>query len=275
MVIDTHQHFWIYDQNRHAWIDDDMKRIRRNFLPEDLKPVLDKNKIDGCIAVQADQTEAENEFLLGLTKKNDFIKGIIGWVDFRSEEIEQKLGYYSEMEIIKGFRHIVQGEPDHNFLLRPDFLNGISKLEKYGFVYEILVFPHQLGAVLEFVKRFPNQKFVIDHLAKPYVKDGFSEGWKVMMKEIAKCKNVYCKVSGMITEADYRTWNYDQLKPYIEAVLEYFGPERLMFGSDWPVCLVAGEYEQVREIAEKVVSQFSPSEQKAFWGQNAIEFYKL
>lgn len=275
MVIDTHQHFWVYDQTRHDWIDDDMKRIRKNFLPEDLKPVLDKNKIDGCIAVQADQTEAENEFLLGLTEKNDFIKGIIGWVDFRSEEIEQKLGYYSEMEIIKGFRHIVQGEPDHNFLLRPDFLNGISKLEKYGFVYEILVFPHQLGAVLEFVKRFPNQKFVIDHLAKPYIKDGFSEGWKVMMKEIAECKNVYCKVSGMITEADYRTWNYDQLKPYIEAVLEYFGPERLMFGSDWPVCLVAGEYEQVREIAEKVVSQFSPSEQKAFWGQNAIEFYKL
>ena len=275
MVIDTHQHFWIYDQTRHAWIDDDMKRIRKNFIPEDLKPVLDKNKIDGCIAVQADQTEAENEFLLGLTEKNDFIKGIIGWVDFRSEEIEQKLGYYSEMEIMKGFRHIVQGEPDHNFLLRPDFLNGISKLEKYGFVYEILVFPHQLGAVLEFVKRFPNQKFVIDHLAKPYIKDGFSEGWKVMMKEIAKCKNVYCKVSGMITEADYRNWNYEHLKPYIEVVLEYFGPERLMFGSDWPVCLVAGEYEQVREIAEKAVSQFSPSEQKAFWGQNAIEFYKL
>lgn len=275
MVIDTHQHFWVYDQTRHAWIDDDMKRIRKNFLPEDLKPVLDKNKIDGCIAVQADQTEAENEFLLGLTEKNDFIKGIIGWVDFRSEEIEKKLGYYSEMEIIKGFRHIVQGEPDHNFLLRPDFLNGISKLEKYGFVYEILVFPHQLGAVLEFVKRFPNQKFVIDHLAKPYIKDGFSEGWKVMMKEIAKCKNVYCKVSGMITEADYRTWNYDQLKPYIEVVLEYFGPERLMFGSDWPVCLVAGEYNQVREIAEKAVSQFSPSEQEAFWGKNAIEFYKL
>ncbi|MCM8568504.1 amidohydrolase family protein [Gramella jeungdoensis] len=275
MVIDTHQHFWIYDQNRHAWIDDDMKRIRKDFLPEDLKPVLDKNEVDACIAVQADQTEAENEFLLGLAGKNEFIKGIIGWVDFRSQEINQKLGYYSEIEKIKGFRHIVQGEPDHNFLLRPDFLNGISRLEKYGFVYEILVFPHQLGAVLEFVKRFPNQKFVIDHIAKPYIKDGFSEGWKVMMKEIAKYENVYCKLSGMITEADYRTWTYELLKPHIEAVIEYFGPKKLMFGSDWPVCLVAGEYYQVKEIAEKAVSGFSPSEQKAFWGQNAMEFYNL
>lgn len=275
MVIDTHQHFWVYDQKRHGWIDDNMKRIRRDFFPEDLDPVLKQNNVDGCIAVQADQTEEENKFLLGLAEKNDFIKGIIGWVDFRSEDIEQKLGYYSELEIMKGFRHIVQGEADHNFLLRPDFLNGISKLEKYGFVYEILVFPHQLGAVLEFVKRFPNQKFVIDHLAKPYIKDGFSAGWKVMMKEIAKCENVYCKISGMITEADYRTWNYEQLKPYIEVVLEYFGPERLMFGSDWPVCLVAGKYNEVREIAEKAVSGLSSSEQKAFWGENAVQFYNL
>ncbi len=275
MIIDTHQHFWEYEPEKHAWLDDDMKRIRRDFLPEDLAPVFDKNGIDGCIAVQADQTEAENQFLLNLSEKNDFIKGIIGWVDFKNENITERLQYYSEIQKIKGFRHIVQGEPDHNFILGEKFVNGISALKNYDFVYEILVFPHQLGAVLEFVKKFPNQKFIIDHIAKPYIKDSFFEGWAVLMKEIAKCENVYCKISGMVTEADYKNWNYGQLQPYMDWVFEHFGAKRLMFGSDWPVCLVAAEYEQVRNIAATYVDKLSEAEQDHFWWKNASECYKI
>lgn len=274
-LIDTHQHFWNYDPQKHEWIDDKMKRIRKDFLPEDLEPILQENGMDGCIAVQADQTEAENDFLLQLSDKNDFIKGITGWLDFCSNKIEERLEYYSGFEKLKGFRHVVQGEPDPNFLLRKKFCNGISKLQKHNFIYEILVFPHQLGAVLEFVRRFPNQKFVIDHMAKPYIKDGYMDGWKTMIKEIAKSDNVYCKLSGMITEADYDNWNYEQLEPYIEVVLNSFGAKRLMFGSDWPVCLVAGEYNEVKSIAEKAVFKFSDSEKEAFWGVNAIKFYNL
>ena len=275
MIIDTHQHFWKYESSKHDWIDDNMKSIRQDFMPEDLQPVLVANGVEGCIAVQADQTEAENDFLLKLAEKNDFIKGITGWVDLRSENIEERLAYYSEYEKLKGFRHVVQGEPDHNFLLRKEFLNGISKLEKHDFIYEVLVFPHQLGAVLEFVRKFPNQKFVIDHIAKPYIKNAYLAGWKTMMTEIAKSENVFCKLSGMITEADYQSWTFEQLRPYLEVVLENFGGERLMFGSDWPVCLVAGEYHEVKDIAEKAVQELSGEEQKAFWSGNAIEFYNL
>lgn len=275
MIIDTHQHFWEYDENRHAWIDDDMMRIRRDFMPEDLKPILAKNNIDGCIAVQADQTEAENDFLMDLSNRNNSIKGVIGWVDFRSENIKERLEFYSEFKIMKGFRHVVQGEPDPNFLLQKPFCDGISNLEKFGFVYEILVFPYQLGAVLEFVKKFPNQKFVIDHMAKPYIRSGYMDGWKIMMKEIAKYENVSCKLSGIITEADYSSWNYDQLQPYTETTIENFGTERIMFGSDWPVCLVAGEYHEVKKIAQQATSHFSTDEKDAFWGENAIKFYNL
>lgn len=275
MIIDTHQHFWKYEPEKHIWIDDDMKMIRRDFLPEDLAQIYKKNGIGGCIAVQADQTEAENQFLLNLSEKNDFIKGIIGWVDFRSEAISERLEYYSQIPKIKGFRHIVQGESDPNFILGRKFVNGISALEKHDFVYEILVFPHQLGAVLEFVKKFSNQKFVIDHLAKPYIKDGYFEGWAVLMQDVAKCDNVYCKISGLVTEADYNAWSYAQLQPYMDWVFQHFGAERLMFGSDWPVCLVAAEYEQVKNIAKTYVEKLSAVEQDQFWWKNATDFYKL
>jgi len=173
MIIDSHQHFWNYEPVKHEWIDDSMKTIRRDFTPCDLKKVYGENGIDGCIAVQADQTLEETDFLLKLSEEHDFIKGIVGWVDLRSTDIDAVLQSYSKFNKLKGFRHVVQGEADHNFLLRPDFLRGISALEKYNFTYDILIFPHQLGATLEFVKKFPNQKFVIDHIAKPYIKDGF------------------------------------------------------------------------------------------------------
>ncbi|MCF8714705.1 amidohydrolase family protein [Joostella atrarenae] len=275
MNIDSHQHFWKYEPVKHSWIDDDMAVIRKDFMPLDLKTVYKQNNIDGCVAVQADQTLEETDFLIDLASKNDFIKGIVGWVDFSGNDIDAVLEHYSQFEKVKGFRHVVQGEADSNFLLRSDFLNGISKLEKYNFTYDILVFPHQLGAVLEFVKRFPNIKFVIDHIAKPYIKDGFYEGWAVLMTEIAKQPNVYCKLSGMITEADYKTWTYHALLPYMQLVLNAFGADRILFGSDWPVCLVAGNYEQVKKITTEFIAELSPEEQQAIMGLNAVKFYNL
>lgn len=275
MTIDSHQHFWKYEPAKHSWIDDDMSAIRRDFLPSDLKKVYAENGIDGCVAVQADQTLMETDFLLNLASENDFIKGVVGWADLRDEKIDDVLERYHMQKKLKGWRHVVQGELDHNFLLRPNFLRGMSFLEKYDYTYDILIFPHQLGATLEFVKRFPHQKFIIDHIAKPYIKDGFYEGWTVLMKEIAKQENVHCKVSGMITEADYNSWTAEQLHPYMYLVLEAFGPERLMYGSDWPVCLVAGNYGQVKDVVSDFIQTLSTIEQNAIMGQNAIEFYNL
>ncbi|MCJ7468633.1 MAG: amidohydrolase family protein [Maribacter sp.] len=275
MTIDAHQHFWKYEPRKHAWIDDEMAVIRRDFLPVDLRQVYQENGIDGCVAVQVDQTLEETDFLLQLSEENDFIKGVIGWVDLRSEKVDEVLSNYKTHKKIKGFRHIVQGEADHNFLLRPNFMRGISNLQKYRYTYDILVFPHQLGATLELVKHFPHQKFVIDHIAKPYIKDGFYDGWALLMREIAKNDNVYCKLSGMITEADYRSWSPEQFYPYINLVMEAFGPKRILFGSDWPVCLVAGSYRQVKQIVTEYIASLSSSEQTAIMGENAIQFYNL
>mgnify|MGYP000474676769 CR=1 FL=1 len=275
MIIDSHQHFWKYEPVKHSWIDDEMEVIRKDFLPSVLAKVYAKNGIDGCVTVQADQTLKETDFLLDLASKNDFIKGIVGWVDLRGKDIEEVLEKYSKNNVVKGFRHVVQGEADHNFLLRPNILRGISALEKHNFTYDILVFPHQLGAVFEFVKRFPNQKFVIDHMAKPYIKDGFFDGWAVLMKEIAKQENVFCKVSGMITEADYNSWTQAELQKYLEVVFTAFGTKRILFGSDWPVCLVAGNYQQVKRIVTNFISKFSQAEQADIMGLNAVKFYNL
>lgn len=275
MVIDSHQHFWKYEPVKHSWIDDDMSVIRKNFLPSDLAKVYQENGINGCIAVQADQTLEETDFLIDIASKNDFIKGIVGWVDLRAENIEDVLEKYSQFKIVKGFRHVVQGEADHNFLLRPNFSRGISLLEKHNFTYDILVFPHQLGSVLEFVKKFPNQKFVIDHIAKPYIKDGYFEGWATMMTAIGKHENVSCKMSGMVTEADFNTWTPAQIQPYMNTVLEGFGSKRVLFGSDWPVCLIAGNYSKIKKLTTDFISQFSQIEQNSIMGNNAIEFYNL
>lgn len=275
MIIDSHQHFWIYEAEKHAWLDDNMKIIRRDFLPEDLKLVYQTNAIDGCVAVQADQTLAETDFLLDLAEKNDFIKGVVGWVDLRASTIDEVLNQYSQFPKLKGFRHVVQVEADPNFMLRPDFGNGIAALEKYNFTYDILIFPHQLGAALELVRRFPNQKFIIDHIAKPYIKDGFYDGWAALMKAISEYQNVYCKLSGMTTEADYNNWTSEQIEPYMQLVLEAFGANRILFGSDWPVCLVAGNYTKTKELVTNFIAKLSSEEQAAIMGGNAMQFYNL
>ena len=275
MVIDSHQHFWKYEPVKHSWIDDDMSVIRRNFSPSDLAKVYQENSIDGCVAVQADQSLEETDFLIDLASINNFIKGIVGWVDLRAENIENVLEKYSTDKIVKGFRHVVQVEADHNFLLRPNFTRGISLLEKHNFTYDILVFPHQLGSVLEFVKKFPHQKFVIDHIAKPYIKDGYFEGWATMMTAIGKHENVSCKMSGMVTEADFNIWTPEQIHPYMDTALEAFGSKRILFGSDWPVCLVAGNYSKIKKLTTDFISQLSQIEQNSIMGNNAIEFYNL
>lgn len=275
MIIDSHQHFWNYEAKKHEWIDDSMKVIRRDFLPSDLQAVYQENGIDGCVAVQADQTTAETDFLIQLAKENSFIKGVVGWVDLRSNAIESELEVYDNVDVLKGFRHVVQGEPDHNFLLRTNFLKGIKALQAHNYTYDILIFPHQLGAALEFVKQFPNMRFVIDHIAKPYIKDGFYDGWAALMKALGKQENVYCKVSGIITEADFNSWTSEQINPYLELVFEAFGTDRIMFGSDWPVCLVAGNYSEVKQLITNFIADLSATEQANVMGQNAIEFYNL
>ena len=275
MIIDSHQHFWNYEPEKHSWIDDEMSVIRRDFLSDDLQKVFDENGVDACVAVQADQTTEETDFLISLAENNNFIKGVVGWVDLRSESIEEDLLKYKKYDVVKGFRHVVQEEQDHNFMLRPEFLNGIELLGKYDLCYDILIFPHQLGAALELVKKFPNQKFVIDHIAKPYIKDGFFEGWAVMMREIAKNQKVYCKISGMITEADHKTWTPEQVHPYMKLVLESFGAGRVMYGSDWPVCLVAGNYSIVKALVTDFISDLSQEQQNAIMGGNAAKFYNL
>ena len=275
MIIDSHQHFWNYEPEKHSWIDDEMSVIRRDFLSDDLQKVFDENGVDACVAVQADQTTEETDFLISLAENNSFIKGVVGWVDLRSESIEEDLLKYKKYDVVKGFRHVVQEEQDHNFMLRPEFLNGIELLGKYNLCYDILIFPHQLVAALELVNKFPNQKFVIDHIAKPYIKDGFFEGWAVMMREIAKNQKVYCKISGMITEADYKTWTPEQVHPYMKLVLESFGAGRVMYGSDWPVCLVAGNYSIVKALVTDFISDLSQEQQNAIMGGNAAKFYNL
>ena len=275
MKIDSHQHFWQYDPSKHEWINDEMKTIRKDFLPEDLAPILQQNSIDACVAVQADQSEAETDFLIELASKNDFIKGVVGWVDLMADDVYDRLEYYSEFKIVKGFRHIVQGETDPEFMLRPKFKAGITELGAYDFTYDILIYHYQLDQAIRFVKLFPEQKFVLDHIAKPDIKSGEYGTWQTEIKKLALHQNVYCKLSGIITEGEWEGWKPADFKVYLETVLKAFGPERLMFGSDWPVCLVAGQYEEVLGIVTDFIGNLTPLEQKKIMGGTAQKFYNL
>ncbi|MDE1191608.1 MAG: amidohydrolase family protein [Arachidicoccus sp.] len=273
--IDAHNHFWLYQKDRDAWITDDMQVIQRDFLTQDLYAVFLENNIDGTVAVQADQSEKETEFLLNLAKENDFIKGVVGWVDLKNENVEERLIHYSKEKKIKGFRHILQGENVEEYLANNDFLKGISLLGKYNFTYDILVYHYQLKFVIDFVKRFPYQRFIIDHLAKPDIKNRLIDDWRKEISAIAKHENVYCKISGMVTEADRKNWKPEDLKPYLDAVVESFGTDKILFGSDWPVCLVATPYKDWLNVLKDYFSNFSPEEKEKIFGGNAIGFYDL
>jgi L-fucono-1,5-lactonase len=275
MRIDSHQHFWKFDPVRDSWITDDMKVIQKDFFPRDLQAVLRKNKFDGSVVVQSEQSENENKFQLKNAEENDFIKGVVGWIDLQGWDIEERLIYYSSFKKMKGFRHVLQGESDRSFMLKPAFMNGISKLEKFDFTYDILIYADQLKYLPEFVGAFMNQRFVIDHLAKPGIKNKEINEWKNEIKKIARFENVYCKISGMVTEGDWKSWRQEDFIPYLDVVIEAFGPDRIMYGSDWPVCLVAASYEHVLGIVEEYFSSFSEAEQELFFGKNAIQFYNL
>ena len=275
MKIDCHQHFWNFDPVRDAWITSEMGMIQKDFLPEDLQPVLAQNGIDGCVLVQTDQAESHNEFLISLASGHSFIKGIVGWVDLQSENIRERLRYYKQYELIKGFRHILQGESDRALMLKPAFLRGIEALKEFDYTYDILIFSDQLSYAKELVAAFPQQKFVIDHIAKPLIKEKKIHNWKKGMIEIARYKNVYCKISGMVTEADWKNWKKSDFSPYLDIVTEAFGIDRIMYGSDWPVCLVAATYKEMMEIVKDYYALFSNDEQQKIFGRNAVEFYNL
>jgi L-fuconolactonase len=273
--IDSHQHFWKFDPVRDSWIDSTMSAIQRDFMPGDLKPILDKFGINGCVAVQADQSEAETEFLLNLAENNDFIKGVVGWVDLRTPDVKKRLEYFKDFKKLKGFRHVLQGESDRALMLNPQFTDGIRALKAHDFTYDILIFPDQLGYTHQFIKTFGGHRFVIDHIAKPDIKNKNIEKWERGIRAIANHENVWCKISGMVTEADWYGWVLTDFEPYLNVVFEAFGTKRVMFGSDWPVCNVAGGYQQMLSIVKNYTSKLSEDEQARFWGLNAVEFYKL
>ena len=273
MRIDAHQHFWHYRDSM-TWITPAMSAIAKDFLPADLAPLLAGKLIGGCVAVQAEQTTYETDFLLELAKNNLFIKGVVGWTDLRAPNITEQLNAYAENPTLKGFRHVLQSEAPE-FMLHPDFLRGMGALQSFGFTYDILVFPEHLQTVLALVKKFPGQPFVLDHIAKPNIQEAEIDEWKKNIRAIAQCENVYCKISGMVTEADWQKWKQEDFIPYLDSIIEFFGTARIMYGSDWPVCLVAASYDDVIGIAEKYFCSFSENEQKAVFGENAKKFYHL
>jgi L-fuconolactonase len=273
MRIDSHQHFWRYDPGRDGWITDEMAVLRRDYLPEELIQQMRASGVDHSIAVQADQSETETRFLLELADRYVEVSGVVGWVDLRASHLSERLEQFSKFKKLRGFRHIVQAEPDDRFLLREDFLHGVGLLAQHGFTYDLLIYPRHLPVATEFVRRFPAQKFVVDHLAKPSIKKAEIDSWAQGIRALAANSNVHCKLSGMVTEADWSSWTAADLKPYLDVVFDAFGADRLMFGSDWPVCLLAASYSQVENVIQDYTRDLSASEKEKIFGLNAARFY--
>jgi len=250
-----------------------MAVLKRDFLPEHLAAELNANGMDASIAVQANQSENETTFLLALSENDKRIAGVVGWVDLLSARLSERLEYFSHFSKLRGFRHVAQSEPDDRFLAREQFVKGIAQLCAFGFTYDILVYPKQLPAAIDLATQLPEQRFVVDHLAKPEVKSGNTSPWAAQMREIAQNKNVFCKISGLVTEADWKDGKADDFKPYLDVVFSAFGADRLMFGSDWPVCLLAATYGQVKQLIDNYVKGFSQSDQEKIFGGNAAHFY--
>jgi len=275
MHIDAHQHFWIYRAEEYDWIDKSMVPLQRDFLPGDLAPARHEAGFHGSIVVQVRQSLEETRWLLELADGDPSIMGVVGWVDLPSPDVQSQLEAFSRNSKLVGVRHIVQSEPNDRFLLEEDFLRGISLLERFDLTYDILIYPRHLAVAAEFVEKFPRQRFVLDHLAKPYIKTGEIEPWAAGIRRLAEFPNVFCKLSGLVTEADWKNWKPEQITPYIAVAFEAFGPERLMIGSDWPVCLVAGTYGRVMDIVKTYLAQYSSEEQEGVLGGNAQRFWKL
>ena len=272
-MIDAHQHFWRYDPQEYPWIDEKMALLRRDFLPADLEPELREAGLTGCVAVQARQSLAESRWLLELADRSPFIKGVVGWVDLCGHSVDNDLAELSLHPKFVGVRHVLQDEPDDEFMLRRDFQRGISKLSPYQLTYDLLIFPRQLPSALMFAELFPALPIVVDHLAKPNIKDGTLSPWREQIRELARHQNIFCKLSGMVTEANWASWRAEDFQPYMEVIFEAFGEDRIMFGSDWPVCLVAASYRQVVALVDDFLPRTSAALRGKVFGQNAARFY--
>jgi len=274
-MIDSHVHFWNYHPVKDAWINEEMKVIQRDFKPLDMETNLLENGITGCVAVQADQTEHETNFLLAYAEKYPFIKGIVGWIDLRADNLPERLSSFANQPNLKGWRHVAQSEPA-GFLTSEEFFRGIAELQQYQYTYDILIYQSQLDDAITLVEKFPEQKFVLDHLGKPNIETKKDiDKWRDGIKVLSQNKNLCAKVSGLVTEADWKNWKYDDLIFYLDTVFEYFGPQRLMFGSDWPVCTVVAQYRMIKEMMEKYTSQLTAYDQKSFFETTAVNFYNL
>jgi len=275
MILDAHQHFWTYQPDTYGWISDDMKAIRRHFHPGDLEPVLKKTGVDGTVLVQVEETEEETLSMLRMAEANPFIKAVVGWVDLKAANLEETLRTLKSQDKLKGFRAIMQGSPDDRYLSHPAFQSGVRQLKNFGFTYDVLVYHDQMASTARFLEKCPDQPMILDHIAKPAIRDGEIRKWKEHMKLLASFPNLHCKLSGIITEARWDRWRFEDLSPYLEVAGEYFGTDRLCYGSDWPVCLVAGRYEQVLEIVQRFLEQVTPAERENVLSANALSFYNI
>jgi L-fuconolactonase len=275
MRIDAHQHFWHYNPAEHVWMTDEMIALKRDFLPRDLKPLLESLHFDGCISVQARQNLEETRWLLELAALNDFVRGVVGWVDLCSPELPAQLEHFAKFPQLVGVRHLVQDEPDDEFMLRPDFRRGIARLAEYQLTYDVLIYPRHLPAALKLVKEFPAQPFVLDHIAKPAIAEGKLAPWEADLRELAKMPNICCKLSAMVTEARWKQWQRDDFRRYLDVVFDAFGADRLMIGSDWPVCTLSAEYADAMRIVIDYVDQFPARSQDGILGMNCASFYGL
>jgi L-fuconolactonase len=274
MVLDSHVHFWKYNKADFPWIDKNMKILQKDYLPTEFESTLKRNNVDGCIAVQAATAEVETRFLAELAKTHLIIKGVVGWTDFKANNVNAKLSELKQYPAIVGLRHIVQSEPD-DFLYDEKFREGISLLKEYGYTYDLLIYPRQLQAATEFVRAFPDQPFIIDHCAKPDIKNRQMDAWRKGITDLAMFPNVSCKLSGLITEAGWKDWSPADFYPYLDVVFESFGSDRLMFGSDWPVMLLSGIYVQWKSLLEKYMERFLPEEKEAVFGLTAKRIYGI
>jgi L-fuconolactonase len=275
MKLDAHQHFWRYSPDTHAWLDDSMAALKRDFLPDDLAPLLSAAGFDGSVVVQAEQSVAETEWLLTLAEKHPSIRGVVGWADLQSPAVEAQLGALAANPRLRGVRHVVQDEPDDRFLLKPEFVRGVRALPQFGLTYDILIYPRQIPAAVELTQMLPQQPFVIDHIAKPRIREREVHEWARGIAALARQRNVFCKLSGMVTEADWASWTPDDLRPYIDTIFDWFPPERIMFGSDWPVCTLAATYERGAAVVTTYLDALAPAARDAVLGETAKRFYGL
>jgi L-fuconolactonase len=274
MRLDSHQHFWKYNPTDYIWMTEEHNVLRRNFLPEDLKPLINEGAIDGTIAVQARQMLGETDFLIEMAATHSLIKGIVGWIPLCDPKVDDYLAQYTTQQKIVGFRHVVHDEPDDNFILRSDFNAGVKAMSRYDVRYDILIFEKHLPQTIQFVDKHPTLAMVVDHVAKPKIRTGnFDHTWATNIRQLAERDHVYCKLSGMVTEVRDEVWDTESLKPYFDVVLEAFGPNRLMFGSDWPVCLLKSEYQKWLDLLDQLINPLTEAEKESIMGVTAAKFY--